>query len=270
MEDDNDHIDEYIPDTPWEKDPQELDKAIRNIKYFGTQQFQQQCQHLIYAYKDRFATELQAEPAYIKPLTLTVNEADWHKPTNSRPPRLQTIAKQYEIAKFISKAIANDIIEPSQAEYWSQVLLTPKPNGSYRFCLDYRLLNQSSKGMGWPIPNIELMLQRIGHHRPHYFAKLDLTSGYHQAPIHENSRDYTAFRTHSGVYRWKRVPMGLKGAPGYFQHAMATQVLQDQIYSICEVYMDDIITWGQTEEELLRNLEKILNRLREKKHYSQP
>ena len=263
-EDDTDHIDEFIPPSPWEREPVDFDEIIDSIKIVGTPEFRQKCKNLIYAYKDRFALELQSDPAYIKPLILEVNVADWHKPTNSRPPRLQTIAKQYEINKFISKAIANNIIESSQSEYWSQVLLTPKPNGSYRFCLDYRLLNQCSKGMGWPIPNIELMLQRIGSKKPHFFAKLDLTSGYHQAPIHEDSRDFTAFRTHSGVYRWTRVPMGLKGAPGYFQHAMATQVLGDYIYDICELYLDDINTWGQTEEELLQNLEKILLRLREK------
>jgi hypothetical protein len=79
--------------------------------------------------------------------------------------------------------------------------------------------------MGWPIPNIAQMLQRIGRHRPAVFGVLDLTQGYHQAQISVNSRDLTAFRTSAGLYRWKRLPMGLKGAPAFFQHQMMSAVL---------------------------------------------
>ena len=73
-----------------------------------------------------------------------------------------TTAKQYELNKFLEKAIANNMIRPSQAASWSQILMTPKPNGSWRFCVDFRNLNNMTKSMGWPIPNINQMIQRIG------------------------------------------------------------------------------------------------------------
>jgi putative transposase len=99
-------------------------------------------------------------------------------------------------------------------------LLTPKANGSYRFCVDYRSLNAVTKNLRWPIPNIENLLRRIGTKKAKYFATLDYTSGYHQAPLEEQSKIYTAFATIDGIYEFNRVPFGPKGAPAYFQKQM--------------------------------------------------
>ena len=86
---------------------------------------------------------------------------------------------------------------------------------------------------------------------------------YYQTSISVNSRDYTALTTSMGTYRWKRVPMGLKGAPSYFQAKMANTVLQGLIYNICDLYIDDIIIYGTTEEEFLQNLSTVLRRLKD-------
>ena len=52
-------------------------------------------------------------------LTL-VEESDWHTNRKSKqPPRIQTIAKQYEIRKCILKAVANATTQPSDALSWS-------------------------------------------------------------------------------------------------------------------------------------------------------
>jgi hypothetical protein len=59
--------------------------------------------------------------------------------------------------------------------------------------------------------------------------------------------------------------MGLKGAPSWFQQHMANTVLTDLVYSICEVYLDDIIIYGSSEEEYLDNLKKVLSRLNQHK-----
>jgi len=65
-----------------------------------------------------------------------------------------------------------------------------------------------------------------------------------------------------GVYEWLRVPMGLKGAPSYFQQKMAEVVLRGLLYLICELYLDDIIVHGGTEDECLANLRQVFERLR--------
>jgi hypothetical protein len=92
---------------------------------------------------------------------------------------------------------------------------------------------------------------------------LDLTAGYHQTPLHEKSWKYTAFKTAFGVFEWKRVPMGLKGAPSYFQHVMQSEVLHGLMYLICELYIDDVIIFAETEEQMVINLKTVLHRLHE-------
>ena len=67
-----------------------------------------------------------------------------------------------------------------------------------------------------------------------------------------------------GKYYWLRVPMGLKAAPSYFQGALATCVLVGLIYQICELYIDDIIVHGKTEDEFVDNLRQVFTRLKTK------
>ena len=197
-------------------------------------------------------------------MELKVDLAKWQVSSNSGPPRHQTGPKQVETTKQIQTLLASNVILDSQAQFYSQVHLHPKPNGAWRFCLDFRFLNLASKGMGWPIPNIQQMMQRLGQKRSKYYAKIDLTHGYHQAPMHANSRLYTAFITFMGVFEWLRVPMGLKGAPSYFQAVLASIVLPGLIYVICELYIDDLIVHGRTKEEYLFRLEEVFKRF--KKH----
>ena len=85
-----------------------------------------------------------------------------------------------------------------------------------------------------------------------YYAKIDLTNGYHQAPLKKSSQPFC------GLYEWTRVPMGLKGAPSYFQRVLANIVLAGLLYHICEVYIDDIIIFGKDHEELYVHVYCIL------------
>ena len=205
-----------------------------------------------------FNTKVSPEPAYVTPLHLEVDLAEWRTRANQAQVRQHSPAKRLEVTKQVS------IIKGSQAPYFSPVHLTPKHTpGEWRFCLDYRRLNAATKPNGWPIPNIADMLQRLGDKRAKFFCKLDLTSGYHQAPLHPDSQEYTAFRTVDGIFQWNRVPMGLRGAPSYFQQVMAVEVLRTLLYDICEIYIDDIIIFADSEDEMARRLDIILQRLQE-------
>ena len=106
------------------------------------------------------------------------------------------------------------------------------------------------------------MLRRIGEKKPKFFGTLDFTSGYHQVPMNEDSIKYTSFRTFEGCYKWKRLPFGLKSAPTFFQQQMQI-VLAPYLYNICEIYIDDVIIYGKTEEEFVNNLRLVLQRLKD-------
>jgi hypothetical protein len=166
---------------------------------------------------------------------------------------VQSVPKQLETKRQVENMAAHHVIRPvSQPTLsYSQVLLTPKANGQ-----------SVTKNLEWPIPNIPLMLQRLGMARPKYFAVMDLAKGYYQAPLAESSRNLTAFITILGLYEWCRVPMDLKGAPTYFQCIMSTIVLMGLVWKICEVYLDDVIVHAQTEDDLIKNLTTVFERFR--------
>jgi hypothetical protein len=168
--------------------------------------------------------------------------------------------KQEETSRQIDTMKKFNVIQESdRATKWGQMLLVPKPNGKWRFVSDHDTMNQCSEAAGWPIPNIPVMLQRIGSRRAKFYGIMDLTSGYHQAPLSWESQVLTAFITFMGVFEYLRVPMGIKGAAAYFQQVMATFVLVGLVHIICECYQDDILTYGETEEEF----EHLLNFVRE-------
>ena len=108
------------------------------------------------------------------------------------------------------------------------------------------------------------MLREIGRKNGRIFGVMDLTSGYHQTPIRESDKHWTAFVTPDGMYEWNRVPMGLKAAPSYFSRQIMSEVLGELLYKIVISYLDDLIVWGENEEEFVSNLRQVLQRLRVK------
>ena len=104
------------------------------------------------------------------------------------------------------------------------------------------------------------MLRRIGSWKPKIFGIMDLTQGYHQAPLSDTTKAYTAFITFSGVYEFTRLPFGPKRAPSYFQEVMATVVLVGSIYMICEMYLDDCSVFDDNNIEFVSRLGSVFER----------
>ena len=262
---DDDEIETSLPTIdPWgdENPPRCGRDNLDRIHIEGGDTLKRRLRDLLTEFEDVFSTELRTQPAKIPPMELTVDRKKWERQSNRRGPRIVSIAKQEELEKQINKMLEGNVIQSSDASYYSQVLLTPKSDGSIRFCIDFRNLNDATANIGGYIPNIREMLQRLGRARSKFFAVLDLTKGYYQAPLSLASIMFTAFICFMGLFMWLRVPMGLKGAPTYFQRMMVTIVLRGLVYLICEVYLDDIIVHGKTEDEFLDRLRKVFERLR--------
>ena len=278
---DDDYIDEIIDKSPWEDyfsqsqskndnnhektlDPitMTLEEIKSLIKIEGTPEEQDMLFKVFDKYLDRFTTTVGPAAALIPPLKLNVDDKKWEEGTKVKYPRPQSAAKTYAVEKFLRQAIADGVIRPSNSPYFSQILLTPKKTpGDWRFCVDYRYLNSCTQAMRWPIPNIASLIERIGircnDRSAKLFATLDFTAGYHQAELDEGSRKYTAFIVAGGLYEWCRVPMGPKGSPSYFQSEMINTVFKEQVQRTLEIYIDDLITWAKTSQELADRLDTI-------------
>jgi hypothetical protein len=215
------------------------------------------------ARKKVFRAAVAATPAqFSTPFTLEIDDQKWQRMTTRERVRNQAPDKMDEIAKQCRELEELGVIEKTQSSHFSQVVMAKKPDGRWRMCIDFRKLNECSPSLGWPIPRIKEILVRLGTVKAKYFGVIDLTAGYHQAELDPASRKYTAFKTHCGTYQWTRVAMGLKGAGSHFQQMMH-EVLGNTglLYTACELYIDDIIIYGRTEEEFADNVARVLQAL---------
>jgi hypothetical protein len=213
-------------------------------------------------YEFIFRTQVPRTPAKITPLKLEVDDYAWHhKKYNFGIRTGRSAAQTAEIVRQVTLMLELGIIRPSKAKRWSHIILTPKPNGLWRMVQDFRELNQCIIARTGYLPKIRDILTFIGEAKAVYFIVMDFTSGFHQAPLDPESYIYTAFWTSIGIFEWTRVPMGPTDSPKYFQETLMHEVLQGLVMNICALYMDDLIIFGKTEEELLERLELVLNAL---------
>ncbi|CAK9829637.1 Retrovirus-related Pol polyprotein from transposon 17.6 [Anthophora retusa] len=170
-----------------------------------------------------------------------------------------------EIARQMKEMLDKKIIEPSDSPYNSPVWVVPKKSDAsgkqkWRIVIDFRKLNELTDQDAYPLPDIDDILSQLGNAK--FLSVLDLSSGFHQIPMDENSKKYTSFSTPQGHYHYNRMPFGLKNAPATFQRMMDT-ALRGLINKHCFVCLDDIIIFGQSIEEHNRNLAIVLQRLKE-------
>ena len=178
-------------------------------------------------------------------------------PTYQRPYRA-ALTKRHVIDEAIDEMLKDDIIEPSSSPWASPVTLAPKKDG-WRFCVDYRALNEVTKKDRFPLPHIQDIFDTVG--QGSVFTTLDLKSGYWQMPMRQEDREKTAFVCHRGQYQYKRVSFGLANAPAYFQRVMS-HILAPLLGKSVLVYIDDLIVFSKDLESHKRDLSQVFELLK--------
>ena len=94
-------------------------------------------------------------------------------------------AKIEKVKEEVQAMLDLDVIEESNSPWSAPYVMVPKPDGTTRFCVNFKKVNSFSKFDAYPMPRIEEIIGRLGSSR--YITKLDLCKGYWQVPLTEHS-----------------------------------------------------------------------------------
>ena len=182
------------------------------------------------------------------------DERPFKEPYRKIPPALVD-----EVREHLKEMLEVGAIRESTSPFSSNVVIVRKRDGTIRFCIDYRKLNQRSTKDAYPIPRIDDTLHALAGSK--YFSTLDLKSGYWQVELKESDKSKTRFQVGSlGFFECNRMPLGLCNAPATFQRlmerCMGAHTLRD-----CLIYLDDIIIFSSTFEEHLDPLNAVFKSL---------
>jgi transposase InsO family protein len=180
-------------------------------------------------------------------------------PIASQPYRAGPASREI-IDKEIKRMLDMKVIEPSSGPWSAPIVLIPKPDGSIRFCVDYRKLNEATVNDSYALPRIDDCLDSLGSAR--YFTTVDANSGYWQINVAKEDREKTAFTSHRGLFQFLRMAFGLKTAPATFQRAIDV-ILSTVRFQCALTYLDDIVIYSPTFEQHLVDLNTVLTLLRE-------
>ena len=151
-------------------------------------------------------------------------------------------------------------IQHSRSPWASPIVLVRKKDGSVRFCVDYRRLNDITKKDVHPLPRTSDMLESLVGAK--IFTTLDAASGYWQIPMRTTDVEKTAFICSEGLFEFTVMPFGLCNAPATYQRVMNLLLAKITRLS-CLVYIDDILIDSPDFKTHLDDLTRVLTRLSE-------
>lgn len=193
-------------------------------------------------------------------------------PVKQTPHRM-AITKRAAAKEEVERMYQQGIIEPSASPWSSNIVLVskkqipqqpehpkqPEQPKQWRFCLDYRLVNNLTIKDSYPLPRIDDSLDALRNSK--WYTVCDLQSGFFQCLIHPDDREKTAFTVPGGgLWQFKVLPMGMSNSPATFERLME-KVMSGLDHNILLIYLDDLIIHGKSFSEHMDHLETVLSRL---------
>ena len=170
-------------------------------------------------------------------------------PAHAKPFRFTEIQKG-ELKTPIIELLQKEWIRSSCSPWGAPVLLVPKKDGTWRFCVDFRNLNAVTIRDSFPLLRIDDLLHKVG--RARIYSKMDIQSGFHQVPMESSSVEYTTFSLPEAVegcshYEWLVMPFGLMNAPFMFQRLISKVLVGCEAFT--SVYIDDVLVFSNNKDE---------------------
>ncbi|KAL3862869.1 hypothetical protein ACJMK2_008815 [Sinanodonta woodiana] len=201
--------------TTCPKEPEHLKTLIEESRKTLSEHQQDHLRKLLCKYESVFAKS-KSDLGRTNIVQHKINTGNAN-PIKQHPRRLP-LSKRQAAEDEIDGMLKDGIIEPSKSPWASPIVLVQKKDGSVRFCVDYRRLNDVTLKDNYPLPRIDDTFDALRGSK--WFSTLDLASGYWQVEVHPNDTEKTAFTTTCGLFQFKVMPFGLCNAPGTFERLM--------------------------------------------------
>ncbi len=235
--------------------PQEMREHIEQLtSHIEDLNQRQKVQHILWRHGKLFDLR---QPSIIKQIVRHAIETGTHPPVYTSPYRVSYKDEQIQ-REEIDKLLQQGIIEESMSPWSSPIVLVRKKNGSVRFCVDFRKLNNITTKDAFPIPRIDDIFDHLS--QAEYYSTIDFKSGYFQVGLDPKDRPKTAFSTRDQHYQFTVLPQGVTNGPPAFQRIVG-QILGPTRWQHSLAYLDDVIIYSPTFNQHLIHLDDILGRL---------
>ncbi|MBW0466495.1 hypothetical protein O181_006210 [Austropuccinia psidii MF-1] len=166
---------------------------------------------------------------------------------------------------YISENVEKVFIFPSSSSTRAPVLFVKKKDGGLCLCFDYLKLNDVTRKNGYSVPPINQLFTVFNGST--IFSKIDLHGAYNLLRIKEGDEHLTAFRPKYGIYEYLVMPFGPTNSPSSFQNLL-NDIFSDFLDIFAVVYLEDIMVFSSSEEEHVRHVASILQKLRDNNSFS--
>ncbi|KAE8877163.1 hypothetical protein PF003_g38738 [Phytophthora fragariae] len=211
---------------------------------------------------DCFRVEFGNGPP-VRVVPLKVRLKDGVRPVKAQPRRYSPTDREF-LDRHARALLDNGLVYLNHRSCWASapIIVRKKehdvdPSADPRMNIDSRGVNERTEAMPWPMPVLEVVIGELEGAK--YFFVLDWFRGYWQLPLHPDSQALFSFVTHRDIYTPTRVSMGATDAVAYCQ-GVVEEIFGDLLGQGLLCWLDDILGYAETEEELLALLEKVLER----------
>lgn len=193
--------------------------------------------------------------ANVEPARLFTNLSSDCRPISIKS-RKQTSSDLKFIENEVQQLLKDGVIEECVSPWRAQVLVVSSANHRRRMVVDYsQTINRFTELDAFPLPRIEGIVNRVASYQ--VFSSIDLRSAYHQIPIPEEDRTYTAFEACGKLYHFTRIPFGVRNGVPAFQRSLTKIIAMEGLEGI-EEYLDDVTVCGRDQQEHDANLENFM------------
>ena len=215
-----------------------------------------QVKELIYNYQDIFSTSAPGETDLIE-LSLKLKEGT--EPIRQKVRPLNP-AMEKNLEEQIDQWLAQGVIEPSSSPWSSPLVPVKKKDGTVRWAVDFRRVNNCLEQDSYPLPRIQQLLEKAGGHM--VYSALDATQAYFNVRISEKSRQVTAFATPNGLYQFCRMPFGLSVSVAVYSRFIAAALNKLGTKNL-NSYLDDVLVFNHALQKHVYKLKDVFQAHRE-------